>query len=144
MAVDGALVVYQPGDPAAHRGPGSGAEGELAGQPFDQDWLMLLPQLSSPTNDTVSQPQSPPLSLERVPSGRRVLLRMLNLGMAAQSISLQSPRYIVLAYRRNPLEWSIPRVDAPRWLSPSDLEWQPGQAVSIEAGEAYDWLIEIK
>jgi hypothetical protein len=42
MGMFGALVVYNPGDPAAVTGPGMGMGGTLYGVPYDKDYVMLL------------------------------------------------------------------------------------------------------
>jgi FtsP/CotA-like multicopper oxidase with cupredoxin domain len=42
MGMFGALVVYNPGDPAAATGPGAGMGGNLYGVPYDRDYILLL------------------------------------------------------------------------------------------------------
>ena len=42
MGMFGALVVYNPGDPAAVTGPGQGMGGELYGMQYDKDYVLLL------------------------------------------------------------------------------------------------------
>lgn len=42
MGMFGALVVYNPGDPAAIDGPGKGNGGQLYGVPYDKDYVLLL------------------------------------------------------------------------------------------------------
>jgi FtsP/CotA-like multicopper oxidase with cupredoxin domain len=42
MGMFGALVVYNPGDPAAATGPGQGLGGQLYGVPYDKDYVLLL------------------------------------------------------------------------------------------------------
>ena len=42
MGMFGALVVYNPGDPAALTGPGQGMGGELYGMQYDKDYVLLL------------------------------------------------------------------------------------------------------
>jgi FtsP/CotA-like multicopper oxidase with cupredoxin domain len=42
MGMFGALVVYNPGDPAAATGPGQGLGGTLFGQSYDKDYVLLL------------------------------------------------------------------------------------------------------
>ncbi len=142
--LNGALVVYNPGDPASQVGPGSGAGGELAGEHFDQDWLMVLPTPLMPSGAAASQPQYAPWQPERIPAGQRVLLRTVNPGMLEQRVSLRSSRYDVVAYRRNPLEWSTTRMETSGWLPSNSLEGGSVRSVLVGAGEAYDFLVAFK
>ncbi|MBI4785502.1 MAG: hypothetical protein HY782_00425 [Chloroflexi bacterium] len=144
MKLDGALIVYNLGDPAARGGPNSDTGGELASERFDQEWLVVLPALQTQAGSASSRPQDSPWQPLLIPAGQRVLLRTINPSMGAQVVKLDSSRYDVIAYRRNPLEWSITRMDMPGWLRPDQLDWLPGRSVLVGAGEAYDWLIVFK